>query len=223
MKVNGFRIEVGEVEHTIESSNGITAAIVDKAHMDATEAEVLIAYVTIPMADSMKAGGPLLYPTESMNAIIREACARAQDILLPYMRPQFYLPLKEIPLTPTGKMDRRNLRRIYNKCSRDQIASYRSRPVQKGTTLSNTQRVLQGLWAQILSLNPSQIGLGSNFSGLGGESLAAISLASLCRKIGVELEIADILHKPTLEQMALYVEIKRGYSSLTAAARSIMD
>ncbi|KAI4234383.1 MAG: hypothetical protein LQ349_003834 [Xanthoria aureola] len=165
MKVNGFRIEVGEVEHTIGSSNGITAAIINKAHIDVTDTEVLIAYVTIPMADSMKAGGPLLCTTELMNVIIGEACARDQDILLPYMRPQFYLPLKEIPLTPNG----------------------------------------------------------SNFSGLGGESLAAISLASLCREIGVELEIADILHKPSLEQMALYVEIKRGYISLTAAARRIMD
>ena len=223
MKVNGFRIEVGEVEHAIESSNGITAAIVDKAHMDGTDTEVLIAYVTIPMPDSMKAGGPLLCPTESMNAIIRQACARAEDILLPYMRPQFYLPLKEIPLTPNGKVDRGNLRQIYNECSRDQIASYRSRPAHKRTTVTNTQQVLQGLWAQILSLNPSEIGLGSDFICLGGESLAAIKLASLCREIGFELEIADILNNPSLEQMALHVEMKRGYSSPTAAARSIMD
>ncbi|KAL8998121.1 MAG: hypothetical protein Q9169_002742 [Polycauliona sp. 2 TL-2023] len=223
MKVNGFRIEVGEVEHAVESSNGVTAAVVDKAQLDGTDTEVLIAYLTTRDGDFMKTEGPLLPPTEPINAIIREACAQAEEILLPYMRPQFYLPLKEMPLTSSGKVDRGALRRTYDECSRDQIASYRSGPVDKRATVTDVQRVLQGLWAQVLSLNPAQIGLGSDFISLGGESLAAIKLASLCREVGFELEIADILRNASLEQMASHVGMKRGNNKQTTATRSIID
>ncbi|KAI4117411.1 MAG: hypothetical protein LQ345_002352 [Seirophora villosa] len=210
MKVNGFRIEVEEVEHAIESGNGITAAVVDKVRLEGNESEVLIAFLTVPDINSQRAQGPLLPPTASIKAVINEACTRADTTLLPFMRPQFYLPLERIPLTPSGKVDRGALRRIFDECSRDQLASYRSGPVHKRSTVTNIERVLQGLWAQVLSLNPSQIGLESDFIGLGGESLAAIRLAGLCRDIKYGLDIADILKNPRLEQMASRVEMIRG-------------
>ncbi|KAL8656289.1 MAG: hypothetical protein Q9226_002718 [Calogaya cf. arnoldii] len=209
MKVNGFRIEVEEVEHAIESSDKVTAAIVDKVQLAGNETEVLIAFFTTPMMELQKAQGPLLPPTASIKDVVRDACSRAENVLLPYMRPHFYLPLERMPLTPNGKVDRGALRRIFDECSRGQLASYRSDAVHKSTE-TNIQRVLQGLWAQVLSLNPSQIGPESEFIRLGGESLAAIRLASLCREIDFGLEIADILKNPRLEQMALRVEMNRG-------------
>ncbi|KAL8757395.1 MAG: hypothetical protein Q9184_004218 [Pyrenodesmia sp. 2 TL-2023] len=209
MKVNGFRTEVVEVEHAIESGSGISAAIVDTVRLEGNQTEVLIAFLTTPDLDLQEAQGPLLCPTAFITIMIGEACARAEKILLPYMRPQFYLPMERIPLTPNAKVKRAALRRIFDECSRDQLASYRSGPVRKRSTVTNVQRVLQGLWAQVLSLNPSQIGPESEFIGLGGESLAASRLAQPLPEVDFRVEIADGLKHPRLEQMALRVEVNR--------------
>jgi fusarinine C synthase len=56
-------------------------------------------------------------------------------------------------------------------------------------------------------LDPNQIGLDSEFVSLGGESLATVKLATICREIGFGLDIADILGNPRLEDMAIKVEI----------------
>jgi amino acid adenylation domain-containing protein len=206
MKLNGFRIEIEEVELALERCEGITAAVVDKFSLPEDGSDVLVAFFTMVATKSLDVQARLLPPTDRILSTIRNACAKVPRTLPPFMVPQFYLPLTRIPLTLNGKVDRSALRRIYDECSRDQIALYRSGSVQKRNPKTTVERILQGLWAQVLSLDPIQIGLESEFVSLGGESLAAIKLATMCREIGFHLGIADILQNPRLERMAGHVE-----------------
>jgi amino acid adenylation domain-containing protein len=206
MKLNGFRIEPEEVEFAVERCEGVAAAVVDKVSQPEHGGDVLVAFFTMAATESQKLQVHLLPPTDSIQSIIRNACTRVPGTLPPYMVPQFYLPVDRIPLTISGKADRGALRHIFEECSRDQIALYRSGPVQKRDVRTTIQRILQGLWAQVLSLEPNQIGLDSEFVSLGGESLAAIKLATMCREIGFGLDIADILRNPRLEDVATHVE-----------------
>lgn len=210
MKLNGFRIEVEEIEFAIERCDGVTAAIVEKVQLRENGSDILIAFFTMAATESHEMQGQLLPPTDLTLSLIQNACARVAGTLPPYMVPQFYLPINRIPLTNGGKADRSALRHLFDECSRDQITSYRSDPVQKRNTKTAIQRILQGLWAQVLSLDPNKIGLDSEFISLGGESLAAIKLASMCREIRFPLDISLILQNPRLEVMAAHVENCRG-------------
>ncbi|KAI4193809.1 MAG: hypothetical protein LQ350_008135 [Teloschistes chrysophthalmus] len=67
---------------------------------------------------------------------------------------------------------------------------------------------------RVLSMNPTEIGLDSDFSGLGGESLAAIRLASLCREIGFAVDVGTVLKTSGLEQMADRIERHRQSSNI---------
>lgn len=144
MKLNGFRIEPEEVEFAIERCEGVTAAVMDKASRE-NSGDVLVAFFTVAVTKSQEVQGQLLPPTDNIQSIIRNACARVPGTLSRYMVPQFYLPVARIPLTVSGKVDRKALRQIFDKCSLSQIALYRSGPVQKRDVRTTIQIILQGL------------------------------------------------------------------------------
>ncbi|EFY96506.2 AMP-dependent synthetase/ligase [Metarhizium robertsii ARSEF 23] len=129
------------------------------------------------------------------------------------MVPRFYLPICTIPLTTSGLVDRGALRHIVKESSRDKMALYRRGKLQKRETRTSIEKVLQGLWAQIWSLDPSQIDLDSRFPSLGGDSLTAIGLATMCRERGFRLEVADILRNTKFEHLARLVEQRQDFPS----------
>ena len=212
LKLNGVRIESGDVEYALEQCEDIAAAFVEKVSSKDTGSESLIAFITMTTADLQAGHEEILDPTSEVRRVIRKVCERAAESLPANLVPQIYIPLGEVLLTESGKVDRSGLHRIFEQCSGAQIASYRSNLGQLPTK-STMQRILQGLWAQVSSLNPEQIFLDSNFVSLGGESLAAIKLATMCRDVGLQLTIADILRKPCLEDLASHAELSRGPSS----------
>ena len=67
---------------------------------------------------------------------------------------------------------------------------------------SVVERELAKVWAQILKVDVSRIGRSTSFFELGGDSISAIQLLSLCKPLGIHLTTALIFKKSTLAQMA---------------------
>ena len=212
LKLNGFRIELEEIESAVERCDGVTAAIVTAATPPGSDSDVLVAFFTMSDVASKDERTQLLAPTDQISTLIQNLWTRVPATLPSYMVPQFYLPVQKLPLTANGKVDRKALRRTFEKCSRDQIAVYWSDSVPIRETTTIVQRILQGFWAQTLMMNPRQIGLDSDFINLGGESLAAIKLATMCREVGFRINIAGILRNTRFESMATYIEKEREVS-----------
>ncbi|KAL8640611.1 MAG: hypothetical protein Q9228_002487 [Teloschistes exilis] len=171
LKINGFRIETSEVESAIEGCPGVSAAVVEKAQFQQDGPEVLVAFFTMVESTGQKARGDLLAPTEEIRCLIESMCSRAEKALMPYMRPHSYWPLDSIPYNLNGKVDRHEVQQILRKLPLDQLASYRSGTLERREPATMVQKILQALWAQVLSMNPTQIGLDSDFIGLGGTVL----------------------------------------------------
>ncbi|MFJ6730598.1 amino acid adenylation domain-containing protein, partial [Streptomyces sp. NPDC091281] len=94
VKIRGFRIELGEVESALLTHPDVRDAVV-LAWQDDTGRRRLVAYV---VGEDAEAG----IHTSDLRA-------RLSGLLPDYMVPALYVPLERLPLTPSGKVDRRSL------------------------------------------------------------------------------------------------------------------
>ena len=164
IKVRGHRIELGEIESALKQLPGISnaAAVV---HQKGTEKRI-VGYV---VADA------------GLEVKVDQLQTELKQQLPDFMLPAFLVALDALPLTGSGKVDRRAL--AERKLSGDaQFAeSYRGprTPVEDG---------LCALWQQLLPVE--RVGINDNFFELGGHSLLATQLVSRVREtFGVELRL----------------------------------
>ncbi len=175
VKLRGFRIEPGEVEAALQSLPQVANAAV-AVRGQAQDAR-LVAYV-VPRSES--SGAP---PVD-----LRRDLAR----LLPdYMVPAAFVPLKALPLTPTGKLDRRRL---------PDPGSLPAAPVPRLAPRDALETALASLFTTVLDV---PVGICDDFFELGGQSLRAARLFHLVHEqLGVELSPETILEAPTVSALA---------------------
>ena len=110
-----------------------------------------------------------------------------------YMVPSAFVILDQLPLTPSGKIDRRAL-----------PAPDKSRPIMDVELVAPrtpTEEILVSIWTEILNLN--EIGVLDNFFMLGGDSIQATQLISRVRDtFGIELSLHRLFEFPTVEEFS---------------------
>ncbi|HEV2851938.1 MAG TPA: condensation domain-containing protein, partial [Thermoanaerobaculia bacterium] len=116
-----------------------------------------------------------------------------------YMVPSAFVPLREMPLTPNGKIDRRALAAI----------PLQPESVEEGRgPRTHVEEVLVEIWSEIFG-HPVKVE--DNFFDLGGHSLMATRLVSRIRAaLNVELPLQQVFTEPTLEGLAARVERAAG-------------
>ncbi|HEX2188927.1 MAG TPA: condensation domain-containing protein, partial [Longimicrobiaceae bacterium] len=175
VKVRGFRIELGEIEGALRRSEGVADCVV-VAREDVPGEKRLVAYVV----GDVEAG------------VLREHLRRD---LPEYMVPAAVVPLERLPLTPSGKLDRRAL-------PAPDFALAEGRYVAPRTP---TEEVLAEIWAETLRLE--RVGVTESFFELGGHSLLATRVVSRVRQVfGVEVPLRALFEGPTVAELAGRVE-----------------
>jgi len=166
MKINGIRIEPGEIEAALLGLAGITAAVV-AAREDAGGARRLTAYL-VPSSE---------------KAIAEENVRAALERQLPgNMVPTYFVWLDAMPVTPNGKLDRKALPAPMRK--EDQSPNHQGPQTQ-------LECDIVAIWEELLSMSP--IDVRTDFFDLGGDSLALISLfAAIEARFGRRLTV-DVL------------------------------
>src|SRR5580693_3002438 len=137
-----------------------------------------------------------------------ERRARVAGVLRDYMGPSAFVLLDRLPLTPSGKLDRRAL----------------PAPVVRGSVEGRGPRtpqeeILCGLFAEVLGLGC--VGIDDNFFELGGHSLLATRLISRMRaSLDVEISIRALFEAPTVAGLAQHLgHAQAGRAALRAYAR----
>ncbi|KAJ6002924.1 hypothetical protein N7451_005471 [Penicillium sp. IBT 35674x] len=215
VKLRGQRIELGEVEHqtrrTFPGARDVVAEVVTAA--DAGRAPMLVAFVwvdnqTLNNSDGDGRSGDdeaadiLAAPTDGFCAAIRTAETKLHDAIPPYMVPAVFLPLRGVPLSATGKTDRRRLRDRAAALSRADIEAYSGSTAAKRRPSTPAECTLQALWAQVLNCPLNYIGADDSFFGLGGDSISAMHLVSLTTSQGFTLSVSEIFTLPQLCKLA---------------------
>lgn len=174
IKLRGFRIEPGDVEHTLTRHPAIREAVVT-VREDQPGDKRLVAYV-VAAGD---ADPPL---ADQIRRFVR-------DRLPDYMVPSAVVAVTAIPLTAHGKLDRARLPRPETSG-----AAYRAPE-------SPQEAALCALFAEILGV--PRVGLDDDFFALGGHSLLATRLTARVRSdLGVEIPIRTVFAAPTVAELA---------------------
>ena len=119
------------------------------------------------------------------SAVLRRALA---DRLPDYMVPSAFVGLAALPLTPSGKLDRRAL-----PAPQRQADTYRAPRTPE-------ELVLCQIYAEVLGFD--RVGLDDHFFAMGGHSLLATKLVSRVRSVlGVELSIRAVFEAPTIAEL----------------------
>ncbi|MGW8970609.1 hybrid non-ribosomal peptide synthetase/type I polyketide synthase [Streptomyces platensis] len=175
VKIQGYRIELGEIETALTRMAGVRGAVAT-AVGETTGSKTLVA-------------GVVLDDTNVTLTAVSDAL-RAQ--LPAYMVPSLTIELDAVPITANGKVDRRALEAR----SRLSLRQSSTEPPR-----NDTERMLAGLWSQLLPNVP--VGREDDFFALGGNSLLGVRLVSLIRSgLGVTLPLSVLFTHSTIAAMA---------------------
>jgi amino acid adenylation domain-containing protein len=176
VKIRGFRIEVGEIESVLSRHAAVRDAVV-VVREDVPGDRRLVAYVV---------------GEEAATATPAELREYLREHLPEYMIPSAFVPLAEMPLTTSGKTDRRALP-APEKLSEASPAYVAPRDM--------LELKLAQLWEEVFGTRP--VGVKDNFFELGGHSLLAVRLFALIEKqFGRRVPMAMLFERTTVEQLA---------------------
>lgn len=201
IKLNGHRIELGEVESIIMEAKIFSQCVVIAATV--LKKKQLVAFCLISGSDDN--GTNLLLPPSQVPK--SSAIKQQLGTLSRYMIPNIWLPVSKFPLMPSGKTDRKNLLALVEGMDDDALREYL--PIEEILMInSEAESVLQSSWCALFDVSIETIHANSSFHALGGDSISAISLVSMLRRQGYEIGVNDVLSNPTLkEQAALLTKI----------------
>jgi tyrocidine synthetase-3 len=175
VKIRGYRIELGEIKSQLLKYDKIKDTVVVPAGQEPGDS-YLCAYIV--------SNSPITVP-ELMEYLSAK--------LPGYMIPAYFVMLTEIPLTPSGKVDRQALPLPeIIKVGEDYQA-----PRDK------CQEKLAEIWSGILKVEKEKISIDANFFKIGGHSLKAAMLAAhIHRTFEVKISLAKIFEAPTIRALA---------------------
>jgi thioesterase domain-containing protein/aryl carrier-like protein len=190
VKIRGFRIELGEIETRLLEHPDVREAVVI-VREDTPNDKRLVAYLI-----------PHHAPGTTHHADFR---AHLATTLPDYMIPAAFVPLDAFPLTANGKLDRRALPLPERLAVSDGYLPPRNL----------LEEQLAAIWADCLQVE--RVGVRDDFFVLGGHSLLAVELMTRIRAVtGMQLPLATLFQRPTIEQLAQQQTDATAWSSLVA-------
>ena len=175
VKIRGFRVELKEIEAQLARHEQVREAAV-VVRQDTPGQKRLVAYVTT------REGAPP--STEDLRTHLKRA-------LPEHMVPSAFVLLDELPVTPSGKLDRRSL-------PAPDLGAYVSREYE--APRGEVEEILAGIWQEILHVE--RVGRNDNFFELGGHSLMIVQMMERLRRVGLSAEVRRIFESPTLSDLA---------------------
>ncbi len=171
VKIRGFRIECGEIETALLQCPDVTQAVV--VALEREGGSYLAAYYV-----SAKALGPN-HLKDHLNAVLPN-----------YMIPSVFVSLESLPLTSSGKIDRKAL-------PKPEFQNQANEYLAPRTELEYT---LCDIWQKLLNIE--HIGIVDDFFALGGDSILSIQLSSQLRAHNLHCSAKDIFECRTIKQLA---------------------
>ncbi|TVY44055.1 Nonribosomal peptide synthetase [Lachnellula occidentalis] len=214
VKLNGQRLELGEIEHHVKRNlKSDTQSAVELIPVSAAT-KALAVFICLSSGEKASPDEFLLAMSDEVRSISTALEAAISAALPAYMVPSVYIPVSSMPMTSSGKLDRRKLRTICQSLSGDQITSYKLARRTGRQPSTEMEKLLARLWESVLNLDYS-VGADDNFFKCTGDSITAMRLITAARSERVCLGIADIFRKPRLSDLAADATLLSRFDDIT--------
>ncbi len=177
VKIRGYRVELGEIENSLILHTDVQSCCV-LAKSDTLGNKRLVGYIA----------SKSIIKTQEIEHYLKGK-------LPEYMVPNIWVILDEIPVTSSGKVDKKSLPDpdISSLAKNEYIAPQTKLEIE-----------LTKIWEELLGVE--KIGLNDNFFELGGHSLSATRLVSMMRKeLVVEVSIRDVFAHATIGELSTHL------------------
>jgi len=177
VKIRGLRIELGEIENAINSVDGISQSVV-VVRKDEAGRQLICAFYT---------------GEEKPAKEIRDTIGKR---LPKYMLPHIFTHIVEMPLTSSGKVNRKALPEIDLNCI--------YRDAEHVAPKTQLEKELCGLMKIVLGLD--SVGITDNFFDFGGDSLKAIEFVSKAHNEGIYFSLQNVFDYPTVKSLCNFIQ-----------------
>jgi amino acid adenylation domain-containing protein len=199
VKINGFRMEPGEIEAALRQHPGVADCyVLARTWRNRTEGSVPSRH------NEVRNRFLLAYVVRAPGITLSEAEIRSylRQKLPDFMVPSRILEIERVPLSANGKVDRRALP------DPDEMIRDADTLLAPRTDL---ERILVGMWSTMLGLAAEKIGVKDNFFDLGGNSLLLVKVSGMIAKhFSIQLRVTQLFQSPTVESLAGLLDGIRG-------------
>ncbi|RDW83774.1 Non-ribosomal peptide synthetase [Aspergillus mulundensis] len=222
IKIRGQRVEVGEIEYQItQQLPDVRSAAVELLE-DAGKVG-LTAALDFALDSELRCGPAselgVLLPSPALTTGLQRLRGSLFQVLPAYMVPSAFLPIVDMPLNASGKLDRRAVRALLEEVPSDEQRVYLAVSATETAAPSTpTESQLQALWADVLQVPVAQVSVHDNFFQIGGDSVVAMRMVATESARALKLTVADIFQSPRLADLADLLS-----SRLSTEERSMAD
>ncbi|PKS08582.1 hypothetical protein jhhlp_004968 [Lomentospora prolificans] len=206
IKLRGQRIEVTAIESALQAAIQETVDLAvdiipaSSTNRDATLAAFLYLPERLTQTTSIDDSG--IFSTLDLVSFCANLRSQVANTLPPHMIPALFIPLQRVPKLVSGKIDRKTLRLAAAGLTNEQIGRFKlDQATQKRAPTNPTEATMLGIWASVLGVQNSDIGIDDHFVSLGGDSISAIKLVANARSKGMEMRVANIFENPTIARL----------------------
>ncbi|WP_121750074.1 non-ribosomal peptide synthetase [Streptomyces sp. E2N166] len=200
VKMRGFRIEPGEIEHRLTEHPTVRSSAV-LVREDQPGSPRLVAYV-VPA------------PGHALADHRADLIRHLEGALPEYMVPSAYVELATLPVTAHGKLDRRAL-------PAPGIDAFAQRAYVAPVT--DTERRLAEVCAELLGFDAGRVSAEDNFFALGGHSLMITVLVARLKDSGLHITVQDVFTAATLADLAARIDATGPAPAHTVPANRIPE
>lgn len=226
VKLRGQRVELGEIESQLmarlPSEFSVIAEVIVPQGLGGQP--TLVAFIGLQQKKGQENTDiTSIQLPEELSQQLSKASTELTKVLPRYMVPTAYIPVNYIPVLISSKIDRKRLRQFGATVDLREVNEETARNNNNSRELADLEKRLRQAWGQILKLDAESIRLDDNFFALGGDSLAAMKLVTVCRDEGLELSVINTFNHPTLSAMAEVVHIYNSQSETETPAFSMIS
>ncbi|OAR01942.1 hypothetical protein LLEC1_02923 [Akanthomyces lecanii] len=217
VKLHGQRLELGEVEHHLRDAFPASVDVV--AAIIASPIERLVAFVVVGNAVQQADDAALsldeqalvgedihIVSSRKFQYAIRSAEKLLRERLPTYMVPTVYFPIRQLPRTSSGKVNRGRLQQAASQLLLQNRLSNFTAAREKRNVSTGSEKLLQSIWAQVLGVEPSAISAEDGFLGLGGDSISAMRVAALAESHGLNISAPKMFQNESLRNLTATID-----------------
>lgn len=212
IKIRGQRVELGEIESHLLMAPQIQNALAIYPKTGLCAGRIVAVLAVYSAANTAKLNKSLQLRVVDGNStqVINDARLYLEGKLPPYIIPELWLVLENIPTNSSFKSDRNSVKNYIEKFTEAQFKSLMERMSDSDEKQeqdleerpgSEVEKLLRKSWSQALNVPEDHIQWRSSFYSLGGDSITAMTVANMCRQQHLPVGARDILRHRCIETL----------------------